>query len=229
MTQEPLMIIAVLIDCENFPARLINYILSQLEASGKKIGLLKGYADWTEPSVKRWKLEMKDLPVETVQRFAYDKESTDIIMSVDATEILYTHPQIQGFCFISSDGDLEIPARKIKNKGLFVMGVGEIKTRKNYVKLCDEFIYINDSDNPLQMEDKWVITPEHLSQTFEKSQDANGIAQLSTFGHYLHQLIPGLIIKNTKYGSLSGLIKAFAPLFELLPDGKGGLLVKRNA
>jgi len=225
-----LLLIAVLIDAENSSPRLIKHIITLLEKSGRTILLFKAYADWTSPFVKSWKYEMKDMPVETVQRFAYGKNSTDITISVDAIEIVHTRPQIQGICFVSSDGDFEIPARKIKDKGLYVMGVGEMKTRKNFVKLCDEFIYTDDPAHPLNpLEVTQTITSEIIDQAYEKSMDATGLVKLSTMGHHLKQLIPGFSITKTGYASLSGLIKSFAPKYELLPDTKGGLLVKRNA
>jgi hypothetical protein len=81
--------LAVLIDADNVPHRLINGILrdSQIwRADFKRI-----YADWTKPHVAGWKAVLLDhaLPSATIQLYNR-KNSSDSALIIDAMDILYT-------------------------------------------------------------------------------------------------------------------------------------------
>src|SRR4030067_1483890 len=68
------------------------------------------------------------------------KNATDSAMIIDAMDILYSG-WVNGFCIVSSDSDYTRLATRIREKGVFVMGIGQQKTPKAFVKACDIFIY----------------------------------------------------------------------------------------
>ncbi|WP_255478222.1 NYN domain-containing protein [Rhizosphaericola mali] len=45
------------------------------------------------------------------------------------------------FCIVSSDSDYTGLAKRIREEGLFVMGIGEKKTPESFVQSCDIFTY----------------------------------------------------------------------------------------
>ena len=49
--------------------------------------------------------------------------------------------RIDGFCIVSSDSDFTRLATRIREQGLFVMGIGEPKTPKAFVNACDVFVH----------------------------------------------------------------------------------------
>jgi len=51
---------------------------------------------------------------------------------------------VDGFCLVSSDSDYTRLATRIRETGVFVMGIGEKKTPKPFVNACDVFIYTSN-------------------------------------------------------------------------------------
>ncbi|MDV7390568.1 NYN domain-containing protein, partial [Arthrospira platensis SPKY1] len=53
---------------------------------------------------------------------------------------------MDAFCIVSSDSDYTRLATRLRESGLFVMGVGEKKTPEAFVKACERFIYVENLD-----------------------------------------------------------------------------------
>src|SRR5574339_1023710 len=120
--------LAVLIDADNVPSRLINGILEEIAKYGvptfKRI-----YADWTKPHSVGWKAVLLDHAITPVQQYSYTtgKNSSDSALIIDAMDILYTG-RVDGFCIISSDSDFTRIATRLREAGMKVLGIGEKKT-----------------------------------------------------------------------------------------------------
>ena len=52
---------------------------------------------------------------------------------------------VDGFCLVSSDSDYTRLATRIRETGIFVMGIGEKKTPKPFVNACDCLLYTSDA------------------------------------------------------------------------------------
>jgi hypothetical protein len=134
--------LAVLIDADNVPHRLINGILEEIAKYGvptfKRI-----YADWTKPHVTGWKAVLLDHAITPVQQYSYTtgKNSSDSALIIDAMDILYTG-RVDGFCVVSSDSDFTRLATRLREAGMKVFGMGEQKTPSAFRAACDKFIYI---------------------------------------------------------------------------------------
>jgi len=50
-------------------------------------------------------------------------------MIIEAMDILYSH-NVDGFCLVSSDSDFTRLAARLREAGMFVIGMGEKKTPK---------------------------------------------------------------------------------------------------
>jgi len=50
---------------------------------------------------------------------------------------------VEGFCIVSSDSDYTGLANRLREEGLFVMGIGEPKTPEPFQKACDNFTDTN--------------------------------------------------------------------------------------
>ena len=59
-------------------------------------------------------------------------------MIIDAMDILYSG-NVDGFCLVSSDSDFTKLAQRLREAGMFVMGIGEQKTPKPFRAACDTF------------------------------------------------------------------------------------------
>src|SRR5699024_8842932 len=77
------------------------------------------------------------------QQFAYTsgKNATDSAMIIDAMDILYTG-KTDGYVLVSSDSDFTPLAIRLRESGMYVIGIGEEKTPKAFVQACDKFIRV---------------------------------------------------------------------------------------
>lgn len=136
--------IAILIDGDNAQANL----LPQMLVEAGKYGLVtvrRIYGDWTTTTMKQWKDILNFYAVQPIQQFRYTigKNSTDSAMIIDAIDLLHSGV-VDGFCLVSSDSDYTRLATRIREGGIFVMGIGEKKTPKPFVNACDVFVYTSN-------------------------------------------------------------------------------------
>ena len=97
--------IALLIDADNAPADLIDEILTELSTLGV-INIRRAYGNWTKPGLSGWQRRLLEFAIRPMQQFDYSKgkNASDMAMTVDAMELLYTErPDAYGI--VSSDAD----------------------------------------------------------------------------------------------------------------------------
>ena len=101
------------------------------------------YGDWASHGLASWKDSLLENAVTPKQQFAYTtgKNATDSAMIIDAMDILYTG-KTDGFVLVSSDSDFTPLAIRLRESGMYVIGIGEEKTPKAFVQACDKFIRI---------------------------------------------------------------------------------------
>jgi uncharacterized LabA/DUF88 family protein len=136
--------IAILIDGDNAQANLLPQTLVE---SGKYglVTVRRIYGDWTTSNMNSWKDVLNYHAVQPVQQFRYTvgKNATDSAMIIDAMDLLHSGV-VDGFCLVSSDSDYTRLATRIRESGVFVMGIGEKKTPKPFVNACDVFVYTSN-------------------------------------------------------------------------------------
>lgn len=151
--------IAILIDGDNAQPKLLKETIEEVSKYGKAT-IRRIYGDWTSPSMKSWKVLINQYSINPIQKFSYTsgKNSTDGALIIDAMDILHSKI-IQGFCIVSSDSDYTGLAKRIREEGLFVMGIGEKKTPESFVKCCDIFTYTEN------------ITPKKLNPSTDTNTE----------------------------------------------------------
>lgn len=216
--------LAVLIDADNIPYRLISGILEEIAKYGvptfKRI-----YADWTKPHVAGWKTVLLDHAITPIQQYSYTtgKNSSDSALIIDAMDILYTG-RVDGFCVVSSDSDFTRLATRLREAGMKVFGMGEQKTPSPFRAACDKFIYIEILDqaetSPKQIKlsdlrkkekviskaDKNLVTL--VTSSINDIADENGWAFLGELGNLLLKKRPDFDPRNYGFEKLLLLIKS---------------------
>jgi len=143
--------IALLIDGDNAQSKFIESMLSEAGKHGK-VTVRRIYGDWTDNKLNSWKEKINKYAVRPMQKFAFakGKNSTDTAMIIDAMDILYSDT-VTGFCIASSDSDYTGLAQRIRENGIFVMGIGEAKkTTEAFVNACDLFIFTENLADPAE-------------------------------------------------------------------------------
>ena len=236
--------LAVLIDGDNAQPSLINKILSEASKYGT-VTVKRNFGDWTTTNMGGWKDTLNTYAIQPIQQFRYTigKNATDSAMIIDAMDLLYSGT-VDAFCLVSSDSDYTRLATRIREKGFFVMGIGQKKTPRAFVNACDVFVYTENlvprkptksrsgqkksttaakeppAPNPIPL----------LKQAFENAVGEDGWAFLGTLGHHLRQLDPGFDARTYGYNQLSVLIRAHPKSFEIREvdgtDGNSSIYVK---
>jgi hypothetical protein len=222
--------LAILIDADNVPHRLINGILEEIAKYGvptfKRI-----YADWTKPHVAGWKGVLLDHAITPVQQYSYTtgKNSSDSALIIDAMDILYTG-RVDGFCVVSSDSDFTRLATRLREAGMKVFGMGEQKTPSPFRAACDKFIYIEILDQPeasakqiklsdLRKKEKVISKTDKnlvnlVTSSINDIADENGWAFLGDLGNMLLKKRPDFDPRNYGFEKLLQLIRSLG-LFEI--------------
>src|SRR5512145_1459015 len=133
--------IAMLIDGDNAQPSLIGNMLAEASKYGLVI-IRRIYGDWTTANMNGWKDTLQTYAIQPIQQFRYTvgKNATDSAMIIDAMDTLY-QGGIEGFCLVSSDSDYTRLATRIREKNLFVMGIGKEITPRAFVDACNVFVY----------------------------------------------------------------------------------------
>jgi Fe-S-cluster formation regulator IscX/YfhJ len=217
--------LAVLIDADNIPYRVIKGIMEEIKKYGNPT-FKRIYGDWTNPHLTGWKKVLLENAITPIQQYSYTsgKNSTDSAMIIDAMDILYTG-RVDGFCLISSDSDFTRLATRLREAGMKVFGLGEKKTPESFRSACDKFIYIE------------ILTPKEAPVTTSKTKskkspekeviskidknlnkliangindiaDENGWAFLGELGNQLIKKQPDFDSRNYGFNKLLDLIKS---------------------
>jgi len=161
--------IAVLIDGDNAQAKLIKEIIEEVSKYGKAT-IRRIYGDWTTHQMNSWKEIINQYSINPIQKFSYTtgKNSTDSSLIIDAMDILHGQ-NVDGFCIVSSDSDYTGLAKRIREEGLFVMGIGRRTTPIAFVNSCEIFTFaenllseteLTEEKTEVKVEVKKVVTPD---------------------------------------------------------------------
>lgn len=141
--QETSRTIALLIDAENVSPKYIKVILDELSLYGTP-AYKRIYGDWTHPDMASWKKVLLENNLTPIQQFSYTqgKNASDSAMIIDAMDVLYAG-NCDGFCLVSSDSDFTRLASRLRESGMYVIGMGESKTPMAFKSACDAFKYLD--------------------------------------------------------------------------------------
>ncbi len=231
--------IAMLIDGDNAQAKLLPKMLVETARYGQ-ITVRRIYGDWTTSNMNQWKDVLNFHAIQPIQQFRYTvgKNATDSAMIIDAMDLLHSGV-VDGFCLVSSDSDYTRLATRIRESGVFVMGIGRKDTPKPFVNACDVFVYTenlkDDDDEEEAPEESNGKTsgsksrkrrrrprrkkePEPiplLRQAYDMAVQEDGWASLAVMGNALYQLDPGFDPRTYGHKQLSKLIKHYSNWFEM--------------
>ena len=134
--------IALLIDADNAPADLIDEILTELSTLGV-INIRRAYGNWTKSGLNGWQERLLEFAIRPMQQFDYSKRknASDMAMTVDAMELLYTE-RPDAFGIVSSDADFTPLVMHLRAKGAAVYGFGAAQTPRPFVNACSRFLYL---------------------------------------------------------------------------------------
>jgi hypothetical protein len=227
--------IAMLIDGDNAQSALLPQMLVEAARYGQ-VTVRRIYGDWTTANMNSWKETLNFHAFQPIQQFRYTigKNATDSAMIIDAMDILHSGV-VEGFCLVSSDSDYTRLATRIRETGIFVMGIGEKKTPKPFVNACDVFVYTENlvatkkiappkraQTNTTEKKKDEPDPMPLLSQAFEMSVQEDGWASLASLGNALIQLDPGFDPRTYGQKQLLRLMRSLKDSFEIKSQDLNG-------
>lgn len=216
---------AVLIDADNVSPQYIKSILTEAVNHGTPT-IKRIYGDWTRPNMTGWKEMLLEHSITPIQQYAYTvgKNATDSALIIDAMDLLYAG-NVEGFCIVSSDSDFTRLASRLRESGMYVVGLGEKKTPRPFVQSCEKFLYLENllTEETIQTatqpdraeEDVRAALSERIKAIVDEQESDSGWVLLSEAGRILNKRYPDFDTRSYGYKNLSLLAASFPEDFEL--------------
>ncbi|MBR2671673.1 MAG: NYN domain-containing protein [Oscillospiraceae bacterium] len=220
---------AVLIDADNVSADYIGVIFEELANYPYTVTYKHIYGDWTNTRLAGWKKVLLDYSITPIQQYSYTtgKNATDSALIIDAMDIMYSG-RVDAFCIVSSDSDFTRLASRLRESGMFLIGMGEKKTPKPFISACEVFKYLEviakvpepepvvqtstgkkkktQKEKPLSEDSTKLINL--IRKIVDEGSDEDGWMNLGRVANTLQKRIPDYDIRNYGYSKLKQLVIA---------------------
>ncbi len=230
--------LALLIDAENASSKYIDAIISEL----KKYGVItyqRMYGDFTKS--KSCRLAQKGIEAchcanPAGAGYSSGKNASDIMLVIDAMDILY-QDKTDGFCIVTSDSDFTRLVNRLREEGMFVIGMGKSDASKTFIAACNEYKFLDKIvDEEVKETSKAKnhkesnhdskgdsITPigeikSAINELIQQSENNGEHANLGSTKSNLQRLFPDFDERNYGYSSMRTFIEE-ATKFETMQKG----------
>lgn len=204
--------IALLIDSENVSHTYIKSVINEIAKYGR-IVIARFYGNIQKLSGE-WHQTALNFAIKPMHQYfvATAKNAADMAMALDAQEIMYQE-KVNTFFLVTSDSDFTPLAIKLKEGGMYVIGVGnEKKVTQAFKSACNEFKYfeyLEDEDAPTT--DQTLEIEQVIKDIIIESGIKNQMA-LSQLGNILKNRFSDFDTRKYGFKSLSGLVSSIKGL-----------------
>ena len=239
--------IALLIDSDNIGAKHIENILGELTKYGR-VTIRRMYGDWTQERLKPWLEKSSQFSLTPIMQSndTSRKNASDIGLVIDAMDILFSE-KVNGFCIVSSDSDFNKLAKRLRESGNLVIGMGEQKTPESFRASCEKFIYLDIINEEIEPEDeksdtvpkdneinnkrfeeksftkKSIIEKTIINMIFDSNMDSMHLGEIR---QRINNMFPDFDVRNYHYTKLSELLKEFDSLSLSRKENKYWVTIK---
>ena len=243
---------ALLIDFDNVTLGIRSDLTKELrtllnsDIIRGKVAVQRAYADWRR--YPQYIVPLSESSIDLIFAPAFGtnkKNATDIRLAVDATELVFTRPEIGTFILLSGDSDFSSLVLKLKEYGKYVIGVGIRESASDLlIQNCDEYYSYSDlagltkeADPPSAQRDPWELVGEAVGQMARNGD----VMRSDRLKQVMQQIDPNFDERNAGFNRFSkfvsdagakGLLKV-AKLdngqFEVAPVAQGALPAGRAA
>lgn len=223
--------VAVLIDYENVGLDTIQYLLDQVSDVGR-VTIKRAYSDWSIQREKRDQL--LELGIEAVHHFRSNrsgKNSSDIVLAIDAIDLLHGSP-VDVFVIVSSDSDFVPLVSKLRAAGKMVIGSGRHgAASQTLVKSCDRYIYLDERSTTHHKLDKKTqsrrsVEPSLLIRAIEASVDGQGAVVGSKLHQTMQRIDPSFSFRALGYRTFTQFLEASIDVIVERPTDVGDVVVQ---
>lgn len=243
---EPIPLLAVLIDADNTSPKYTKAIFDEIATLGEA-SVRRCYGDFSSQQMSGWNKVQAEFglvphhqPANTV-----GKNASDIALVIDAMDLMHSG-RFDGFVLVSSDSDFTRLASRIREQGLDVFGMGQMKTPDAFRKACKRFIFLENlagpEDGPANREGSAKVTAQAAKKmSAAKMREARDLVikamdsidqeddwyTLGSIGQRLIAANPDFDTRSYGQRKLSDLVTALK-IFETKRGPGNQLLVRRT-
>jgi uncharacterized protein (TIGR00288 family) len=140
-----------------------------------KVAVQRAYADWRR--YPQYIVPLTEASIDLIFAPAYGsakKNATDIRLAIDATELVFTRPEIGTIILLSGDSDFSSLVIKLKEYGKYVIGVGIRESSSDLLVMnCDEYysynalaglVKANEEEEAGRKYDPWELVTEAITR-----------------------------------------------------------------
>jgi hypothetical protein len=250
--------LAFLVDGDNASAGLVGEMLAEAAKYGS-VEIRRIYGDWASGKLSSWRPTVQQHALVPVQQFTAvsGKNATDSALIIDAMDILHSG-RVRGFCIVSSDSDFTRLATRLRESGMFVVGIGRAQTPPAFRNACNVFVATEnligsreEEKQPVRARKPAAVaapsapTPveatgdrraateafELIDKAFDSVVGEDGYCHLAELGNALLKLDPAFDPRTFGKSKLGDLLEAIPGKYELQrppPRTSGAVLVKRR-
>ena len=214
---------AVLIDAENVSSKYVKRILDEISNYGI-VTYKRIYGDWTGPA--------RSAGRRSCWKTRFPRCSSTATPGTQRYRRRHDHRRhgyfifraCGGLCLVSSDSDFTKLAVRLRESGMMVVGMGEIKTPKPFSVACDVFKYLDiltgeeqiEEEEPAgdtdaseeNMTDVETIREAMVSIVEENGDEENGLG-IGELGSRILKRYPDFDVRNYGYTKLSKFLTTF--------------------
>jgi len=225
--------VGVFIDAENLPARTVAGIFDIASRYGRIVER-RVYGDFTREALRPWAAAVPHyaLDLRIAQASISGKNSSDILLAIDATESL-GRAEIDVFCIASTDSDFAHLASRIRMRGRQVVGLGGPKANDVFRAAFDAFFELEVERSPERSESSKVVAlkrtadirPYVARALTSLGHDPGEWLDVSRLAQVIKQLNPGFCAKDFGSAKFSTVLKQSGVL-ETRMDGTKRMFIR---
>ena len=225
--------LAMLVDGENATPGLLHEALAEASKHGK-ITARRIYGNWTDPDMNGWQSPAKTLAFMTQHQQAHTtgKNASDMFLVIEAMDLLHSG-DVEGFCLVSSDSDFTGLAKRLREAGMLVVGIGRKTTPESFRNACEVFVFEEilalssqattpeeGQEDKVEEGDDAEPTPWQplVSKAIEAAAREDGWANLSDVGNSVRKLDSSFDVRSYGSSTLLSLIRTESNAFDLRDD-----------
>lgn len=232
--------LAMLVDAENATSRLLREALAEASKHGK-VTVRRIYGNWADSGMNSWREPAKTFAFMTQHQQSYTdgKNASDIFLAIEAMDLLHSG-DVEGFCLVSSDSDFTGLAKRLREAGMLVLGIGKKTTPESFRNACEVFAFaeiLAPSSQTVAAESKESKRDDRegddaaadpapwqppVSKAIEAAAREDGWANLADVGNSVRRLDSSFDVRSYGSKTLLALIKTDPGAFELRADEPAG-------
>ena len=229
--------IAVVIDADNTQYSKLPDALREISTHGR-IAVKRAYGNWKKELLGPWETVIKKNAIHAIQQYDYvtGKNATDIALVIDTLDLLYKGIY-DAFAIVSSDSDFTPLAVRLRESGIYIMGIGKESTADSFKKACDDFIVLENLSNEIAVQEDTIATQslrmDHrkkdpmdelhamLEEAYEIYKDESDDVNVAAVGSYIKRIKPDFDSRTYGYKKLSDLIADFPERYQVRSSTHG--------